>query len=98
MIGNEKSAMFCQVLPVQGDLEKDEDIKALLEATIKHFGKLDILVRTILSLLMARTQPSFLYNANYYPKYSTEFDVIYINHDCYVHYRHHILNSQEIVV
>jgi len=29
---------------VQGDLEKDEDIKALLEATIKHFGKLDILV------------------------------------------------------
>ncbi|CAH3146736.1 unnamed protein product [Porites lobata] len=33
-----------QVLPVQGDLEKDEDIKALLEATIKHFGKLDILV------------------------------------------------------
>ncbi|CAH3146721.1 unnamed protein product [Porites lobata] len=36
--------MFCQVLPVQGDLEKDEDIKALLEATIKHFGKLDILV------------------------------------------------------
>ncbi|CAH3178665.1 unnamed protein product, partial [Porites evermanni] len=33
-----------QVLPVQGDLEKDEDIKALLEATIKQFGKLDILV------------------------------------------------------
>ena len=29
---------------MQGDLEKDEDIKALLEATIKHFGKLDILV------------------------------------------------------
>ena len=33
-----------QVLPVQGDLEKDEDIKALLEVTIKQFGKLDILV------------------------------------------------------
>ena len=29
---------------MQGDLEKDEDIKALLEATIKQFGKLDILV------------------------------------------------------
>lgn len=33
-----------QVLPVQGDLEKEEDIKTLLDATIKHFGKLDILV------------------------------------------------------
>lgn len=33
-----------QVLPVQGDLEKDEDTKALLEVTIKEFGKLDILV------------------------------------------------------
>lgn len=33
-----------QVLPVQGDLEKDEDIKALLEVTIKQLGKLDILV------------------------------------------------------
>lgn len=56
MVCNGKSAMFCQVLPVHGDLEKDEDIKALLEATIKHFGKLDILVRTILLLLMAQTQ------------------------------------------
>lgn len=53
MVCNGKSAMFCQVLPVQGDLEKDEDIKALLEATIKHFGKLDVLVRTMLLLLMA---------------------------------------------
>ncbi|PFX34102.1 3-oxoacyl-[acyl-carrier-protein] reductase FabG [Stylophora pistillata] len=33
-----------QVLSVQGDLEKDEDVKALFEATIKEFGKLDILV------------------------------------------------------
>ena len=57
MVCNGKSSMFCQVLPVQGDLEKDEDIKALLEAAIKHFGKLDILVRTVLSLLMAQTQP-----------------------------------------
>ena len=57
MVCNEKSAMFCQVLPVQGDLEKDEDIKALLEATIKQFGKLDILVRTMLLLLMVQTQP-----------------------------------------
>ena len=58
MVCNGKSSMFCQVLPVQGDLvlEKDEDIKALLEATIKHFGKLDILVRTMLLLLMAQTQ------------------------------------------
>ena len=48
--------MFWQVLPVQGDLEKDEDIKALLEATIKQFGKLDILVRTMLLLLMAQIQ------------------------------------------
>ena len=56
MVCNGKSAMFWQVLPVQGDLEKDEDIKALLEATIKHFGKLDTLVRTMLLLLMAQTQ------------------------------------------
>ena len=56
MVCNGKSSMFCQVLPVQGDLEKDEDIKALVEATIKHFGKLDILVRTMLLLLMAQTQ------------------------------------------
>ncbi|XP_067050936.1 3-oxoacyl-[acyl-carrier-protein] reductase FabG-like [Acropora muricata] len=33
-----------QILPVQGDLEKEEDVKALLDAAIKHFGKLDILV------------------------------------------------------
>ncbi|XP_015764257.1 PREDICTED: 3-oxoacyl-[acyl-carrier-protein] reductase FabG-like [Acropora digitifera] len=33
-----------QILPVQGDLEKEKDVKALLDATIKHFGKLDILV------------------------------------------------------
>ena len=35
---------------MQGDLEKDEDIKALLEATIKQFGKLDILVRVLFLL------------------------------------------------
>ena len=35
---------------MQGDLEKDEDIKALLEATIKQFGKLDILVSVLFFL------------------------------------------------
>jgi len=35
---------------VQGDLEKDEDIKALLEAAIKQFGKLDILVSVLFLL------------------------------------------------
>ncbi|XP_068755339.1 3-oxoacyl-[acyl-carrier-protein] reductase FabG-like [Montipora capricornis] len=39
-----ESRKDAQVLPVQGDLEKEEDIKTLLDATIKHFGKLDILV------------------------------------------------------
>ncbi|XP_015764258.1 PREDICTED: 3-oxoacyl-[acyl-carrier-protein] reductase FabG-like, partial [Acropora digitifera] len=35
---------YQKILPVQGDLEKEEDVKALLDAAIKHFGKLDILV------------------------------------------------------
>ena len=35
---------------MQGDLEKDEDIKALLEAAIKQFGKLDILVSVLFLL------------------------------------------------
>ena len=40
--------IYQKVLPVQGDLEKEEDVKALLDATIKHFGKLHILVSTSL--------------------------------------------------
>ena len=36
----------CKILPVQGDLENDEDVKTLLGTTIKRYGKLDILVRT----------------------------------------------------
>ena len=35
---------FWKVLAIPGDLEKDEDIKALIDKTIKHFGRLDILV------------------------------------------------------
>ena len=46
---------------MQGDLEKDEDIKALLEATIKQFGKLDILVRSLNSMEL-----SFLKNKPLY--------------------------------
>lgn len=37
---------------MQGDLEKDEDVKALFEATIKEFGKLDILVSVQVSFLL----------------------------------------------
>ena len=40
--------IYQKVLPVQGDLEKEEDVKALLDAAIKHFGKLDILVSSSL--------------------------------------------------
>ncbi|XP_015749705.1 PREDICTED: 2-(R)-hydroxypropyl-CoM dehydrogenase-like [Acropora digitifera] len=40
----EKLHILAKILPVQGDLEKEKDVKALLDATIKHFGKLDILV------------------------------------------------------
>ena len=35
---------------MQGDLDKDADVKALLETTIKCYGKLDILVRKIIKL------------------------------------------------
>ena len=44
-------SLFCsmqsQVLPVQGDLMKEDDVKTLLNSTVKHFGKLDILVNTL---------------------------------------------------
>jgi len=40
--------IYQKILPVQGDLEKEKDVKALLYATIKHFGKLDILVSSSL--------------------------------------------------
>ena len=43
-----------KVLPVQGDLEtdEDEDVKTLLGTTIKHYGKLDILVRNCFVVLL----------------------------------------------
>lgn len=41
-----------KVLPVQGDLETDEDVKTLLGTTIKHYGKLDILVRNCFVVLL----------------------------------------------
>ena len=33
-----------EVIAIQGDLSKEEDIKNLINATINHFGRLDILI------------------------------------------------------
>ena len=37
---------------MQGDLETDEDVTTLLGTTIKHYGKLDILVRNCFVVLL----------------------------------------------
>ena len=35
---------YLQIFTVLGDLSKDEDVKRVLDETIAHFDKLDILV------------------------------------------------------
>lgn len=36
--------IFLQAIGIVGDVRKSDDVVKVLEATIKHFGKLDILV------------------------------------------------------
>ena len=37
---------------MQADMNNDEDVKTLLETTVRHFGKLDILVNGCQCLLI----------------------------------------------
>ena len=38
--------IFLQPFCIQGDLAKEEDTIKVVDETIKHYGRLDILVRT----------------------------------------------------
>ena len=44
--------MFQKVLVIEADVNNEQDVKKVVDSTVKHFGQLDVLVKKIFDDLL----------------------------------------------